>query len=364
MKKIRVLSLIVVICMCLGAFTGCSKNNNETEPVNKEIEMQETSSAESKKEEEIKSIINPLTGEDGYEERLLKTRPVAVMINNISAALPQRGIADADIIYEMQVEGPITRLMAVFSDYKSMPDIGSIRSARHDYVELLKPLNAIYLHFGGSTAGKQAIKDNNIDDIDGLFMYKTAFYKDEQRAKTKSAEHCWFSNGELLQAGIDKKGFDISTEPLNSIFNFSDVDENVMDENEDAKSAVSVKASITNSTKATFTYDEQTKLYSKQQNGKLHIDTNKNEPIKCTNVFLMYTKVGYLPDNYHKEIDLSNGSGYYISNGKAIEVTFKKPSIGDTIKVYSKDGTEIKVNAGKSYFCIADNSQKGKLTIQ
>ena len=43
----------------------------------------------------------------------LAKRPVAVMVSNIKAFLPQYGIDDADIIYELPVEGGITRLMAV-----------------------------------------------------------------------------------------------------------------------------------------------------------------------------------------------------------------------------------------------------------
>ena len=36
------------------------------------------------------------------------------MINNIAQARPQRGINDADVLYEIMVEGGITRFMGLF----------------------------------------------------------------------------------------------------------------------------------------------------------------------------------------------------------------------------------------------------------
>ena len=47
-------------------------------------------------------------------------RPVAVMLNNIQAAVPQAGIANAGVVYEAPVEGGITRLMGIFEDYDNL----------------------------------------------------------------------------------------------------------------------------------------------------------------------------------------------------------------------------------------------------
>ena len=46
-----------------------------------------------------------------------KSRPIAVMINNIVTARPYHsGLQDAYMVYEMIVEGGITRLMALYKD--------------------------------------------------------------------------------------------------------------------------------------------------------------------------------------------------------------------------------------------------------
>ncbi len=46
-----------------------------------------------------------------------KSRPIAVMINNIGVARDYHsGLQDAYLVYEMIVEGGLTRLMAIFKD--------------------------------------------------------------------------------------------------------------------------------------------------------------------------------------------------------------------------------------------------------
>ena len=55
------------------------------------------------------------------------------MINNVKDALPQYGITEADVIFELPVEGDLTRLMALYADYTKVPDICAIRSCRYYY---------------------------------------------------------------------------------------------------------------------------------------------------------------------------------------------------------------------------------------
>jgi hypothetical protein len=78
---------------------------------------------------------NPLTGE-GMDEGISANRPWAIMINNLDKALPQCGISQADIIYEIPAEGGVTRMMAIFSDISDVEAIGSMRSLRPYYADV------------------------------------------------------------------------------------------------------------------------------------------------------------------------------------------------------------------------------------
>lgn len=101
-------------------------------------------------------IVNPDT----------KSRPYAVMINNIGVARPlQSGLQDAYIIYEMIVEGGLTRYMALFLD-QSTERIGSIRSARHYYLDYALENDAIYVHHEKSPQAASDFGTLGVDRIE------------------------------------------------------------------------------------------------------------------------------------------------------------------------------------------------------
>ncbi len=93
---------------------------------------------------------NPLTGGP-----LISTPVIAVKIDNTSAGLPQYGLTDADVVYVEQVEGGLTRLMAVF--HTTLPgDVGSVRSVRSTDAELLPVFGKPALVFSGGAGGPLA----------------------------------------------------------------------------------------------------------------------------------------------------------------------------------------------------------------
>ena len=78
-----------------------------------------------------------------------KSRPYAVMINNNHAAWPQCGVQDAYLVYEIIAEGGITRMMAIYKD-QDTSKVGSVRSARHYFLDYANENDAIFVHWGGS----------------------------------------------------------------------------------------------------------------------------------------------------------------------------------------------------------------------
>jgi hypothetical protein len=75
---------------------------------------------------------HPFTG-----RRAATTGPVlAVKVDNTHAAKPQLGLRSADIVYVEQVEGGLSRIMAVFSS-KLPARVGPVRSARISDLHLL-----------------------------------------------------------------------------------------------------------------------------------------------------------------------------------------------------------------------------------
>ncbi|MCX4903693.1 DUF3048 domain-containing protein [Streptomyces sp. NBC_00878] len=75
--------------------------------------------------------------------------PLAVKIDNVPGARPQTGLDAADIVYAEQVEGGLSRLMAVYAT-KLPKTIGPVRSARESDLELLRQFNDPTLAFSGA----------------------------------------------------------------------------------------------------------------------------------------------------------------------------------------------------------------------
>ena len=93
------------------------------------------------------------------------------MVNNISntsyqQARPQNGLSEADVLIEIKVEGGITRFCALFTDYRDLPEICPVRSARDQFFQLILPLQPLYVHIGESVVQTQYVKDYSYQDMD------------------------------------------------------------------------------------------------------------------------------------------------------------------------------------------------------
>lgn len=100
-----------------------------------------------------------LTGEPGTAGRVL-----AVKIDNVAAARPQTGLNGAALVYGIQVEGGLSRLMAVYDSDRMPPTVGPVRSARETDLQILAAYNHPALAYSGAQSGLRAVlkKDRDI----------------------------------------------------------------------------------------------------------------------------------------------------------------------------------------------------------
>ncbi|QIQ02153.1 DUF3048 domain-containing protein [Streptomyces liangshanensis] len=91
------------------------------------------------------SSTSVLTGEPGAAGRVL-----AVKIDNVGAARPQTGLNSADLVYGIEVEGGLSRLMAVFDSDHLPGTIGPVRSARETDLQILAQYDRPALAFSGA----------------------------------------------------------------------------------------------------------------------------------------------------------------------------------------------------------------------
>ncbi|MDD2533732.1 MAG: DUF3048 domain-containing protein [Eubacteriales bacterium] len=304
-------------------------------------------------EKEI-ATYNPLTGLALSDPNLVSARPVAIMINNIKKATPQVGLSAADILYELEVEGSITRQMAVYASASMVPEVGSIRSLRHDFIELAGAFDAIVVHFGGSTVAYDTVKNLGIEHIDSSNA-GYAYWRDPIWRKLRGYEHSVKTNGPNLVKAINKLGLRTTNDNNNRAWFYFQPNTSIVPAS--GGIANSVSAPFSNYNIATFNYDAKTQTYGKGQFGKAQIDQTTGQQLKFTNVLLLKTTVTSYAGSILREYDLTSGSGYYLSGGKYENITWRKGGINDPWILLKADGTELTLNRGKTYIGVSNISK-------
>ena len=336
-KKNLIIIAIVIVMLVIGGVLGYSFINKGTpNAINKNNKPQK---------EDIKKL--KIVDEDSI------SRPFAVMINNISTARPfQSGLQDAYIIYEIIVEGGITRYLALFMDQET-ERIGSVRSSRHYYLDYALENDAIYVHHGQSP---QAAADFSKLGIDRIVVDNSKTGWRDKSLKV-SSEHTLFTSIEKLNNGIGKKRVERKKELL---LNYS-VDNIDLSKMEDAQVANNVDIKYSTSITSSYQYDEANKVYKRFINKKEHNDYVTKEQYTFKNIITYQVDNQTLNDGENKGrqelLNIGSGTGYYITNGYAVPIKWEKKSReAQTVYTYM-NGDEIDVNDGNTFIQIQPKGQ-------
>ena len=319
---------------------------------------------------------NVLTGEP-RSDSYIPERITGVMVNNITAARPQRGLSQADILMEIKVEGGITRFMAMYSNYQDIPEIGPIRSGRDQFFRLLLPFEGLYVHEGESVVMKQYAMDYNYGDWNinnGAYGYRD-YSRVNWQGKTHSTglriEHTMYTTGENIGKYISSNDVDMSRDYKSTFFKFRDYrfnSEPRVIENGEEAGLVTITHSA--SYKTRFIYDESTGLYKMQQyygtDGQWRdsVDENNNENLKFTNLMVLYTDIHTYPGHEAKDLQYVDydfgGVGFYFTGGKCEKIYWQKGTPLEALRLYYLDENGqcsdemVEVNMGKSYLSVVD----------
>ena len=312
-------------------------------------------------EEEIPANQNLLTGVPDLTDGAIGKRPVAVMVNNVSYAMPQYGVSQADIIFEIPVEGDATRFMSLYGDYTQVPKICPIRSCRYYFPALSQGFDAFYVNWGIDDSIADYLEALDLDQIEGITNTGGLFGRDQDRLNQGySLEHTGYFDGTKLVSYIESQGLrtDLNEDKKGPAFQFNGLEEQLKPEGSDCTS-VQINFGAQSSQ---FTYDAENKVYLKQINGDAQVDGKTGEQLAFTNVFVLETDISVRDSVGHKEIDWDGGTdsvGYYVSNGGVQKITWSKDYNNESsyLRFYDESGQEISINRGKSYIALNYKNQ-------
>jgi len=329
--------LFIIVMLLLLICTGCGKEekkvNNKKDKVVEEKEVQ---------------IVDLNSNE----------RPIAVMINTHKEARPQSGLSDAFIIYELMVEGGITRMMALYTQDFDEEKIGSVRSSRHNYLDYVMENDAIYIHWGGSDVAYKHLSELKLDRIDGM-VYGGKYFNTDSSLK-RSLEHTRFTSSELIKKGIEKLNLRTTTEK-DYLLNYT-ADEVNLSKKDDSKVANNVTIKYSSYQTVSYEYNSEEKVYYRSMSGEKHTDLVTGEQYHFKNIIAYDVKYNSYEGSKLRDLqNIGSGEGVYITNGYSVPIKWSKDSRDGQTKYTYLDGKEIDVSDGNTFIQIYPTD--GSLTI-
>ena len=379
MRRIKTgLVLATALVMGLSLF-GCGSKKTEenvtTTEAKAEVDVSQADmmkSATAVDETYHEGVYNDLTGEWNTDRKEEYGRPIAIMINNIENAIPQSGIGQADVLYEFVVEGGITRMLAIFNDYDNLEKVGSIRSCRPYYVTTAMEFDAIYMHYGQSPQGQEAITPQRVtvrfSDCEGVAAEVTRDggiepAKDSRKMSETVAAQLSRSGDTIFDVrevrsegcGLDYLGCSTThNKGYKSKFEFNE--EDTVPEGE---SVNKLTLNMSVYTQPWFEYDSKNKVYNRFQYGDKQIDDLTGKQLTFKNIIIQFAHYTSIDDHDRQMIDLvGTGDGYYVSDGKIVPITWTKSTDDSVTKYSTADGKELQLNPGKTYVTVFESDNK------
>ncbi len=296
----------------------------------------------------------PLTGMPAPADASLGRRPLNVRIPNDPNARPQFALNKADIVFEMIVEGGVTRFSAIFHS-KDPEAVGPLRSYRFSDLHLTQMLRGALVSSGSTIEERDAvttsIKAGNMLSVDaerdGRPYYRVAF---------RPAPNNEFAGGLALREAVNRAGGGDPVDVPSLAFLPPGTTDQAAGGFTGAQPARTVNVPFQGVWASTFTWDAAANGYRRSQNGTPTVDGDGSGPILAKNVIVMNTDIwqtSVLEDSLG-----SKGLDYRMTGGGAVAVfrdglrmdgTWKRDGPLDMFTFWDASGKQLLLEPGQSW---------------
>ena len=356
MKKIicLLLTLSLLLCGCGGASTPAATQASTAATETTEAPATEAPTTEEPTTEPAPVYTNPLNGKTLDEP--FTGRVYAVSISNIRGALPHYGTMNADILMEMWVNGSIVRDLALFTDPSQSEAIGSVRSVRLMFNEIVKHYDAVLFDAGGSEQVLNNAKKTGVDRFNIDTQKDSGYsFRNTDRAyvfpNESGWEHCLFARGDQLETLAQEKGFR-TTQPADKDYNLRFRENGTPADGENAET-VSVTFTYGGNRKDTsMVYDSSLGKYVYNQYDQAKVLGDTQHPETITKVIVLLADISTDGIYYTANFE-AGGQGYYANGGKIIPITWGADDAESPFWFKTMDGEPLELGVGNTYMAIA-----------
>lgn len=294
-------------------------------------------------------------------------RPIAVMQPADVPARPAAGFSDADMVIEMPViTASITRLMGVYI-CGNPDDVGSMRSARHDYLALAAGLDAIFVHWGRSDLEKfkEVLNSGVVDDMncnnDAGKSAEQYCYRKQGMARGVDSGYAKFSK---LVEGAKDFGYRMTG-------NFQGYPHQEEAPADQRPNGGRLRVAFAEPYDVNYDYDKESNTYKRIWGDVVDTDRNNGQRLAPKNVVVMMAQSEQIEGQYNNVqvgdpwFDTSDsGDAYYFMNGQQYKGTWKKDKskIDSKLTFFDESGNEMKFVPGQIWVEVLEPGQNLKWT--
>ena len=250
--------------------------------------------------------------------------PWLVQVENLSDARPQAGLSAADIVYEYETEGGISRFTALYFGTPAAR-IGPVRSARLVSIKLLDTYKGVLLYSGGSDYVEQQLSNDSAARKYNETSAQGALFRDNNKA----APHNLFTDGSHLTQLQQKVGAQTVPYQLWTRTTVAALPKG-------GTPAAKFSVPVSDSEAPTYTYDAATGGYQRAESdtGVLN-DNDSQQPWEAKNILVLPVDVTIGPEVEDSSgahgLDFAiaaSGPGQLVVGGQVFPVTFNQGASG------------------------------------
>jgi hypothetical protein len=242
------------------------------------------------------------------------------MLAGDTVTRPLSGIAEADLVVEMPViTGGINRLMAVYACLPQQGadlEVGSVRSARDDYIPLAAAFDAIYAHWGGSHFALDALNRHVIDNIDALKNPFGAYF----RKRGIVAPHNGFTTLVRLMRAAEGLKYRTTMREDFSAYPHAAAGEVPSSARTSGRMTIGYPGAY----RVEWRYDAETRTYRRFRGGTPELDKVTNAQVAVGTVVIMRTEIRQIEGQYNDVRVVGEGEATVYRDGVAIAARWQK----------------------------------------
>jgi len=281
----------------------------------------------------------PLTGIPTDEN--LDRPIIGVKIENTGPARPQIGLEFADQVWEIVVEGGITRFIALYqTNYPT--DVGPVRSARTSDIGVMTPLSAVLAFSGGYGP---AINRIQMYSIQTMAEGRNAGFR---RATDRRAPHNVIGN---VQTFADNANYDRRVRYSQALWADSLQGSSAYLTGDDV-SRISVRVSPAQTTN--WDWDPISETFLRSDGARPSV-SNTGVRHAATNVLVAKMDQGSFAGVPETQM-LGSGPAIIAAAGRVIEGTWEKPTMYLPLRFFDAAGEEVRLAPGQSWIMLSTAS--------